>query len=187
MARRYSWTAAYSSTCNSRECAVLIRAARPADWPRIWPFWHEIVATGTTYAWAPDTDETTAREIWMRPPPATVFVVVDELAGAEQIVGSAQLQPVYPGELRRHVANASFMVDPAAAGRGIGHALGSYVLDRAREQGYRAMQFNAVVETNVGAVRLWESLGFEIIGTIPKGFQHAELGRVGLHIMHRFL
>lgn len=166
---------------------VHIREATAEDWAGIWPFWHRIVAGGTTYAWAPDTDEPTARGLWMKAPPATVFVVTDEIDGAERIVASAHLQPVYPGELRRHVANASLMVDPAASGRGIGRALGSHVLDRAREQGYRAMQFNAVVETNVGAVGLWESLGFEIIGTVPEGFQHTEHGLVGLHIMHRFL
>lgn len=163
-----------------------IREATADDWPGIWPFWHQIVAAGTTYASAPDTDEATARELWM-PPAATVFVVVDELDGVERIVASAQLLPVYPGELRRHVANAGFMVDPAASGRGIGRTLGAYVVDRAREQGYCAMQFNAVVETNVGAVRLWESLGFTIVGTIPQGFRHASLGLVGLHIMHRLL
>ncbi len=66
-------------------------------------------------------------------------------------------------------------------------ALGEYVLSRAREQGYAAMQFNAVVESNHAAVRLWQALGFRIIGTVPEAFAHRTLGRVGLHIMHRRL
>ena len=79
------------------------------------------------------------------------------------------------------------MVAPDARGRGVGRALGEYAISWAREQGYAAMQFNAVVETNVAAVKLWQALGFEIIGTVPEAFEHATLGRVGLHIMYRRL
>jgi GNAT superfamily N-acetyltransferase len=79
------------------------------------------------------------------------------------------------------------MVDRNARGQGIGRALGEYVIAWAREQGYAAMQFNAVVQTNVAAVSLWQALGFEIIGTVPEAFEHAQLGRVGLHIMYRRL
>jgi GNAT superfamily N-acetyltransferase len=86
-----------------------------------------------------------------------------------------------------HVANASFMVDPRAGGRGVGRALGEYAIAWARSNGYRAMQFNAVVETNARAVALWRSLGFEIIGTVPEAFRHPVHGYVGLHIMHRRL
>jgi GNAT superfamily N-acetyltransferase len=79
------------------------------------------------------------------------------------------------------------MVASEARGRGIGRALGEYALEWAREQGYASMQFNAVVESNVAAVRLWQVLGFQIIGTVPEAFEHRELGRVGLHIMYRRL
>jgi GNAT superfamily N-acetyltransferase len=86
-----------------------------------------------------------------------------------------------------HVATASFMVAGDARGRGVGRALGEYALAWARAQGYAAMQFNAVVETNHVAVRLWQALGFRIIGTVPEAFEHPTLGRVGLHVMHRYL
>ena len=86
-----------------------------------------------------------------------------------------------------HVATASFMVARDARGLGVGRALGEYALRWAREEGYAAMQFNAVVESNHPAVRLWQALGFKIIGTVPEAFQHPNLGRVGLHIMHQFL
>ena len=84
-----------------------------------------------------------------------------------------------------HVATASFMVDPQHTGRGVGRALGRYVVDWARATGYRSIQFNAVVETNTGAVGLWRSLGFEIVATLPEGFHHPVHGYVGLHIMFR--
>jgi GNAT superfamily N-acetyltransferase len=79
------------------------------------------------------------------------------------------------------------MVAKEARGRGMGQALGEHALSWAREQGYAAMQFNAVVETNEAAVRLWRALGFGVIGTVPEAFEHPALGRVGLHVMHRYL
>jgi GNAT superfamily N-acetyltransferase len=85
------------------------------------------------------------------------------------------------------VSTASFMVAGDARGRGVGRALGEYAISWAREQGYAAMQFNAVVESNHAAVRLWQALGFQIIGTVPEAFEHPRLGRVGLHVMYRRL
>jgi GNAT superfamily N-acetyltransferase len=85
------------------------------------------------------------------------------------------------------VATASFMVDPACQGRRVGRALGEHVVEWARAAGYHSMQFNAVVETNTSAVRLWESLGFEILTTVPEAFDHPEHGLVGLHIMFQRL
>jgi L-amino acid N-acyltransferase YncA len=102
------------------------------------------------------------------------------------VLGSANSGPNHMGPAS-HVATASFMVDPAHAGRGVGRALGQHVLEQARADGYRAMQFNAVVATNTRAVGLWRSLGFEVLGTLPEGFRHPTEGYVGLHIMHRRL
>jgi GNAT superfamily N-acetyltransferase len=82
------------------------------------------------------------------------------------------------------VASASFMVDPAHRGKGAGRALCEEALDWARSAGFRAMQFNAVVETNMGAVDLYRSLGFDVIGTVPEAFLHPTEGYVGLHVMH---
>jgi hypothetical protein len=92
-----------------------------------------------------------------------------------------------PSFIRSHVANAGFMVSPTMAGRGVGRALAHRVIEVAAEHGYAAMQFNAVVETNEHAVRLWQSLGFTILATVPEAFKHPDHGLVGLHIMHRFL
>ncbi|WSM43612.1 GNAT family N-acetyltransferase [Streptomyces cellulosae] len=157
---------------------MLIREASPDDWPRIWPFWHRIVAAGETYTWDPGTSEEDARALWMSPA-KRVYVVEDD----GTVVASACLTPNYGGPAAR-IANAGFMVDPDRAGRGIGRLLAEHVLAEARDAGYRGMVFNAVVETNP-AVRLWSSLGFTVLGTVPDAFDHPRHGRVGLHIMYR--
>jgi GNAT superfamily N-acetyltransferase len=161
---------------------VLIREAIAQDWAAIWPFLREIVRAGETYTYPRDIDDDAARAIWMAAPPACTLVAVD----GDTVLGTAKMGPnqLGPGA---HVANASFMVDPAHAGKGVGRALGTAVLERARADGYRAMQFNAVVETNAGAVRLWRSLGFTVLATVPEAFLHPSLGYVGLHVMHRAL
>jgi GNAT superfamily N-acetyltransferase len=161
---------------------VEIRDATAGDWPVIWPFFARIVAEGETYAYPLDLTAETARPLWMEQPPAATFVAVE---GAT-VLGSAKSGPNRPGR-GAHVATASFMVDPDHAGRGVGRALGEHVLGWARAQGYRSMQFNAVVETNTAAVLLWRSLGFRIIGTVPEAFDSARHGLVGLHVMHRLL
>ncbi|GAA2771875.1 GNAT family N-acetyltransferase [Streptomyces rameus] len=160
---------------------MLIREAAAGDWPRIWPFWHRIVAAAETYAWDPETTEEAARDLWMNPA-KRVYVAEDE---SGTVVGSAYLTPNYGGPAAR-VANAGFMVDPDCAGRGIGRALAEHVLAEGRAHGYRAMVFNAVVETNP-AVGLWTALGFTILATVPEAFEHPRHGRVGLHIMYRAL
>jgi GNAT superfamily N-acetyltransferase len=162
---------------------VLIRDARPDDWDVIWPFFREIVVAGETYAYDRDMDETEARRLWMVAAPGRTVVAV---APDGAVVATANMYPNRGGP-GSHVASASFMVDPAHAGQGIGRALGEHVLDWARKSGYRAMQFNAVVETNEPAVALWRALGFTVLATVPEAFAHPERGYVGLHIMHRFL
>ncbi|MEU1552505.1 GNAT family N-acetyltransferase [Streptomyces scabiei] len=158
-----------------------IREATADDWPGIWPFWHRVVAAGDTYTWDPDTSEEAARALWMAPA-KRVYVVEDETG---TLTGSAFLTPNYGGPAAR-VANAGFIVDPAHGGRGIGRALALHVLAEARAQGFRGMVFNAVVETNP-AVRLWTSLGFTVLGTVPDAFEHPKDGLVGLHIMYKAL
>jgi L-amino acid N-acyltransferase YncA len=161
---------------------VRIRDAIADDWAAIWPFLREIVRAGETYTWPRDIDDGAARAIWMAAPPVRTLVAVED----DTVLGTAKISPNQPGP-GAHVANASFMVDPAHAGKGVGRALGTAVLERARADGYRAMQFNAVVETNAGAVRLWRSLGFTVLATVPEAFLHPSLGYVGLHVMHRVL
>jgi GNAT superfamily N-acetyltransferase len=160
-----------------------IRDATAADWEAIWPILKQIGDAGETLTWDPARTEAHARGGWMRELPGRTIVAVDDEG---TVVGSANTHPVHSGS-GSHVANAGFVVDPARQGHGIGRALGERVLAQAREDGYRAMQFNAVVETNTPAVTLWRSLGFEILATVPEAFRHPTQGYVGLHIMYRTL
>jgi len=161
---------------------VIIRRATDADWPAIWPIVEAVVRAGETYTYPRDLTEAAAKVIWMQSPPGVTLVAID----GGQLLGSATIKPNQMGG-GSHVANASFMVGPAARGRGVGRLLGKAALDWARSAGFRAMQFNAVVETNTTAVALWTSLGFDTIGTVPEAFDHPTQGLVGLHIMHRRL
>ncbi|MGW0661183.1 N-acetyltransferase family protein [Streptodolium elevatio] len=162
---------------------MLIREATDEDWAGIRPFFRAIVAAGETFPYVLDLDSDAARAIWYSAAPNRTVVALDDDG---TIVGTAKMNNNRDGN-GSHVASASYMVDPAHAGRGIGRALCEYSIAWARDAGFRAMQFNAVVETNVHAVNLYRSLGFEIVGTVPEAFRHPREGYVGLHIMHRYL
>jgi L-amino acid N-acyltransferase YncA len=158
---------------------VEIREAGADDWPSIWPFWQAIVAAGDTFTFDPDTSESDARSLWLLPPPARAVVATQD-GGA--VLGTASMY-ANRGGAGAHIASASYMVNPAHQQRGVGRALVEDSLQWAREQGFLAMQFNAVAASNSSAVRLYESLGFSIVGTIPDGFRHPTLGFVDLHVM----
>jgi len=163
----------------SRVAAVEIREATPDDWPEIWPIFSEVVRAGETYAFDPAMTSDEARTLWLEQPPGhTIVALVD---GA--VVGTAKMGPNRPAR-GSHVGTASFMVGPAARGHGVGRALATYVVDWHRDHGYAGIQFNAVVETNASAVHLWQSLGFEIVGTVPGAFRSRRHGTVGLHVMY---
>ena len=160
-----------------------IRPVSDADWAAFYPVFREVVAAGETYAYPEGLSSSEAHDLWVESPPGVTVVAVSDDGS---LLGSAKAGPNRPSR-GSHVATASFMVSTAARGQGVGRALGEWVLAWAREQGYAAMQFNAVVETNTAAVRLWRDLGFEVVGTVPEAFESATHGRVGLHVMHRFL
>jgi ribosomal protein S18 acetylase RimI-like enzyme len=160
---------------------MLVRDATADDWAAIWSFLRVVIRAGETFCWDRDTDEETARSRWMHAAPGISLVAVDDEG---EIVGTVEIHPNQGGG-GAHVANAGFIVDPAHAGRGAGRMLGEQAIDRARRDGFEAMVFNAVVETNVNAVALWRSLGFEVLATIPRAFDHPVLGKVGLLVMHR--
>jgi GNAT superfamily N-acetyltransferase len=161
---------------------VLIRPIEDPDWPVFRRTFQEVVAAGETYAYPEDLTSEQAHDLWVEQGEGRTVVAVDD----DTLLGSAKCGPNRPGR-GRHVATASFMVTPAARGRGVGRALCEWALGWAREQGYAAMQFNAVVETNTAAVALWQDLGFTIIGTVPEAFDSRSHGLVGLHVMHRYL
>jgi L-amino acid N-acyltransferase YncA len=161
---------------------VEIRDARAEDWPSILPFFRQIVDAGETYAYDPNLTDDQARDLWMSPSSKFRTTVAIDADGT--VLGSANMYPNRPGP-GAHVSSASFMVADAARGQGVGRALCEDMITWSTAEGFRAIQFNAVVETNTPAVRLWQSLGFAIIGTVPEAFHHPTQGYVGLHVMHR--
>src|SRR4051794_14729001 len=159
-----------------------IRDATGADWPAIWPIFEAVVREGETYAYDIDTGYDEGRALWMERPPARVTVAVEDGA----VLGTAKMSANRGGN-GAHVATASFMVSSAGRGRGIGRALGEDVIAWATAAGFRSIQFNAVVASNAPAVALWQSLGFEIVGTVPEAFASPAHGYVGMHVMLRRL
>jgi ribosomal protein S18 acetylase RimI-like enzyme len=160
---------------------VTIRPATNADADALWRIFQAVVAGGDSYAFLPETPKTEAVAYFLGP---GIAAWVAETDG--HVIGMYKLIPNHAG-LGSHVANASFMVEPRAQGRGAGRMMAEHCLEQARRAGYTAMQFNFVVSTNTAAVELWKKLGFEIVGTLPKAFRHARLGHVDAFVMHRFL
>jgi ribosomal protein S18 acetylase RimI-like enzyme len=160
---------------------LTIRKAEKSDIDDIWAILHEIVSKGDTYAFPPETSGEEALEIWMERPNATY---VAELDG--RVFGTYFIKPNQPG-LGAHVCNCGYMVTEAARGQGVGTAMCLHSQVEARRMGFLAMQFNFVVSTNTGALRLWEKLGFNIVGTLPKAFNHKRFGLVDAHVMFKWL
>lgn len=160
------------------------RDATPDDWAGIWLALEPVFRAGETYTYPRDISEEQAKAAWTTAPGARVLVATRTEDG--EVLGTAKYLPNHPGA-GSHVANASFVVGASGAGRGVGRALAAAVIEGARADGYLALQFNAVVETNERAVRLWQRHGFEILVTVPRAFDHPTEGLVGLHIMHREL
>jgi L-amino acid N-acyltransferase YncA len=158
---------------------VRIRDATEDDWPRIWPVFREVVQAGETYAYDPNLSSEQARRLWLMSSPARTVVAVED----DEVLGTATMGPNRPGR-GSHVGTASFMVSSVARGRGVGRALAEHVVAWHRDEGFRGIQFNAVVETNTAAVSLWRSLGFTVVGTVPGAFDHPRHGYVGLHVMY---
>jgi len=156
--------------------------AGPGRWPEIWEIFRSVVASGDTYPYPPDIAEDTAFDLWMRLDggrEATYVAIQDGV-----VVATAYVKANSVG-LSDHIANAGWMVAPGRQGRGIGRRFANFVIEEASRLGYRGMQFNSVVATNTAAISLWESLGFEIVGTVPDAFRHARAGLTPVHVMFR--
>lgn len=157
-----------------------------ADWPGVWEIFHDVVQGRDTYAYAPETTEAEARNLWSGEGKygtgAASFVVKD----GDKVVGAFSLRANHYGQ-GKHVANAAYMVHKDYRGQGVAKALCRFSMEEAKRRGFLSMQFNYVVSTNTGAVNLWQSMGFKIIGISPKSFRHATHGLVDIYIMHRFL
>ena len=158
-----------------------IRAATREDFDQIWPLFHEIVATGDTYAYPRDITKEHALAIWIDAPRKTYLFEENGKVLGTYYLKTNQLGP---GD---HVCNCGYMVASAARGRGLATAMCKHSQDIARQLGYKAMQFNFVASSNAGAVKLWKKLGFSIVGRLPKAFRHPAKGYVDALVMYKWL
>lgn len=157
-----------------------IRPARAGDFDAMWGMFKQAIATQDALPFAGTFEVETFRAHWLQA--QTPYVAVLE----DRVVGMYKMGPNFP-DLGAHVASATYVVDAAARGRGVGRALVEHSLERARAEGFLAMQFNYVVSTNGPAVALYRKLGFAVVGTLPEAFRHRESGLVDVFVMHRFL
>ena len=160
---------------------LAIRPATPADADAVWAILEPTIRAGETYALPRDLARDAAVAYWLGSARETF---VAEAAGA--ILGTYYLRANQPGG-GAHVANCGFMTATAAAGRGVARAMCAHALAHARTRGFRAMQFNFVVSTNERAVRLWQGMGFEIVGRLPGAFDHPVHGEVDALVMFQRL
>ena len=160
---------------------MLIRLATGADGDAIWAIMEPIIRAGETYCLPRDMNKEAALAYWFS---SDREVFIAEVRG--EIVGTYCLQANQKGG-GAHVANCGYMTAAHATGRGVARAMCAHSLDRARERGFRAMQFNFVISTNERAVKLWRAFEFAIVGTLPKAFLHPTLGYVDAYVMYRDL
>jgi L-amino acid N-acyltransferase YncA len=158
-----------------------LRPAAPGDWPGLWDILRPVFGAGDTYMVPPDIAEAEARTYWTEAPRE---VWLAEEAG--RILGTYYLRTNQPGP-GDHVCNCGYVTGAQARGRGVARTMCLHSQDRARELGYAAMQFNAVVSTNAAALHLWTDLGFRTVGTVPGAFRHPMHGRVDTHVLFKDL
>lgn len=161
---------------------LTIRYYQVGDWPSIWSILHDAFSAGDSYAYAPDSTETEVHTVWIESPKATYVACSSD----GRILGTYILKPNQPG-LGSHVCNCGYVVASAARGKGVGAAMCEHSQVEARSLGFSSMQFNFVVSTNTGAVHLWQKLGFAIVGTLPRAFQHKVHGEVDAYVMFKHL
>ncbi|WP_380877997.1 acetyltransferase [Sphingomonas sp. DBB INV C78] len=160
---------------------MLIRPARREDEAAIWSTIGPTIRAGETYTLDPQMSEMDALAYWFGPDKET-FVAEED----GQILGTYYIRPNQSGG-GAHVANCGYMTAATATGRGVARQMCAHSLEHAKARGYRAMQFNFVVSTNERAVRLWQSLGFEIVGRLPGAFRHPTHDYVDAMVMFRAL
>ncbi|WP_263263062.1 N-acetyltransferase [Pseudomonas sp. RIT-PI-S] len=160
---------------------IQIRPMQPEDFSRFWPTFHAVVSARQTYAYDPALTEEQARTLWLDLPQHTLVAEEDGV-----LLGSYYLKANAAGP-GNHVCNCGYMVTEAARGRGVARLMCEHSQTLARESGFLAMQFNSVVATNEVAVALWQKLGFEVVGRLPKAYRHAQQGLVDCLVMFKWL
>jgi len=160
---------------------LTIREALPSDADPIWEMLKPVIRSGETYPFPMDTDKKSALDFWMNDDKKTYIA---EENG--EPLGTYYLKPNHIGAAS-HVCNCGYLTSEQARGRGVASQMCQHSLQKGRELGFRAMQYNLVVSTNEVAVALWQRQGFEIVGTLPKAFNHPKHGDVDAFVMYQFL
>ena len=165
----------------AQAAAVSIRLADTQDFEQIWPFFKAIVHAGETYAFPSDCSFEEGLRLWMLVPQVCYVALINNV-----IVGSYYLKANMAGP-GAHVCNCGYMVSGLARGQGVASLMCEHSQQMAMKLGYKAMQFNSVVSSNKGAVRLWQRLGFDIVGCLPNAFNHPRHGYVDSFVMYKWL
>lgn len=160
---------------------MLIRSFRSDDARNVWAMLEPVIRAGETYALPRDMPEAVALAYWSGPDRETFVAEIDG-----ELAGTYYLKANHAGG-GAHVANCGYVTSAKFAGRGVAQAMCAHSLELARQRGFLAMQFNFVISTNTIAVRLWEKLGFKIVGRLPGAFVHPHEGDVDALVMYRFL
>lgn len=156
---------------------MIIRKATKEDHDAIWEITKHVIASCESFVFTPDTSRERMLAFWCNRK-KNVFVAVLE----DRVVGTFYISDNQPG-FGAHVANGGYMVSPDVEGKGVGYKMGEFSLEEARRLGYKSMQFNIVLKSNERAVRLWQKLGFEIVGEVPEVFNHPTKGLINSYIM----
>lgn len=160
---------------------IKIREALPSDQDAIWDIIKQVISSGDTYAFSPDSSREKMLDYWCGADKHTYVATIEDEVLGTFVMKDNQI------DLGSHIANAGYMASPKASGKGIGKEMGRFSIEEAARLGYKAMQFNLVIKSNERAVALWKKLGFEIIGEIPEAFNHQQLGLTNAYIMYRKL
>jgi L-amino acid N-acyltransferase YncA len=158
-----------------------LRPAGPSDADAIWSILEPTIRAGETYTLPQDMDREQALAYWFSSD-HTVFVAEE---GGE-VLGTYYLRANQQGG-GSHVGNCGYMTAAKASGRGVATAMCAHSLEYARSVGFRAMQFNFVVSSNLAAIHLWQKFGFATVGRLPAAFLHPSLGYLDALVMYRTL
>lgn len=161
---------------------ITVRELQEQDWPVVWQFMEPVIRAGETYPYAVDMTVNQARHMWLDVTEAAYVAEGDD----GELLGTYYIKPNQP-TLGAHVANCGYMVSEHARGRGVATSMCEHSQEEAARLGYRAMQFNLVVESNEASVHLWKKLGFEVVGTLPGAFRHPQHGFVDAFVMYKVL
>ncbi len=144
--------------------------------------WNEVIDEGVAFPQLNKLNESEA-DTFFNEQTYTVIAIDTEY---DAVLGMYILHPNNVGRCG-HIANASYAVSSNTRGMHIGEKLVSDSLEKARDNGFTIMQFNAVVDNNIHARRLYERLGFVDVGIIPEGFQTKDGHYEDIHVMYKTL